>query len=722
MNSKEFFEKYKIELNEQQREAVESIYGPTLLLAVPGSGKTTVLVTRLGYMLFCCGIQPEKILTLTYTKMATQDMAHRFSSYFGKEMASKLEFRTINGICAKVIQYAGKEIGKAPFELIKDEKLSNGILSAIYQKHTGDYPTESDLKGVRGLITYIKNMLLSEKEIKELDKKENLPVSDIYKEYCTELKSRSLMDFDDQMVYSYALLKKKPEILHHFQEQFEYICVDEAQDTSKIQHAIIALLVKPNGNLFMVGDEDQSIYGFRAAYPEALLDFKKDHTKAKILLMEKNFRSNGNIVAAADTFIQKNKMRHAKHMVAARNESSEIKLIPLKNREYQYEALAKVAETCKVSTAVLYRDNESVLPLVNLLEKKQIPYKIKNADLTFFSHRIVLDVQNIIKFALNPYDTELFMMIYYKMKAYLNKAAATKICSISQSRHIPVLEAAILEEEIPENTRKNCKTLKTHLERMLSENGEKAIHRLVHSMGYGEYLDKQNVNDNKIFILKAIASQETTLYGFIDRLAELAQIIKEKESGTNSKFILSTIHSSKGLEYDTVYLMDICDGIFPENVITNLGELSLPERKEYEEERRLFYVGITRAKNSLCIFKSDKPSSFCRELLPIQYEEFIVKREPTASKFGAVPKKRSAKVVSEKPFYSSSSHSKNNSDNLEKYQQFCSRLSYEKMVVHKTFGTGEVLALDLEYITIRFADQKRKFSMKSLYEREHLEM
>ena len=281
-----FIDKFPIQLNNQQREAVQAVNGPVLLLAVPGSGKTTVLVTRLGYMVYCCKIHPSNVLTLTYTVAATNDMRERFSRFFGEELGGKLEFRTINSICAGVIKEYGRRIGKAPYELESDEKVLLGILSSLYQKFENEYPTESDLKGIKTWITYIKNMMLSDEEIKKLEKDAGCHLLDIYKGYCNELRNRSCMDYDDQMVYAYKLLKSSPQLLEYYQNMFPYICVDEAQDTSKIQHEIIALLASKTENLFMVGDEDQSIYGFRAAYPEALLSFEKNHPNAKILLME----------------------------------------------------------------------------------------------------------------------------------------------------------------------------------------------------------------------------------------------------------------------------------------------------------------------------------------------------------------------------------------------------------------------------------------------------
>ena len=585
MTFEEFKNRYHITFTQQQLKAVQSVEGPTLLLAVPGSGKTTVLVARLGYMIYCCGIAPENILTVTYTVAATKDMSRRFAQVFGEELSRRLEFRTINGICAKIIQYYGKCVGKKAFDLVTDEGFKAKLFSQIYQQVKREYPTESDLQTIGTMITYIKNMQLSKEEILQLGEEQELPLFQIYEAYCREMRNQSLMDYDDQMVYAYNMLRTNPEVRGYFQDMYRYICVDEAQDTSKIQHAIIALLAQRDKNLFMVGDEDQSIYGFRAAYPEALLDFEKVYPSAKMLLMEDNFRSNAKIVRAADGFIQKNELRHEKHMKPTRPAATDIRTISMKSRKSQYMYLAKVAEQCETETAVLYRDNESILPVVDLLERRGISYRIRNADLSFFSHKI-----------------DLFLQIYYKIGTFMNKAAAVEACQISAERDLPVLDAALRFCSIPAGTQRSCKSMQTHLEGLLSDNADRALYRIINFMGYAAYLERMNYDDRKLEILKAIAVNEISAPRLVERLQELAGLIREKEPDWNSKFILSTIHSSKGLEYDTVYLMDAMDGIFPETVLWNRRQADPEEIAQYEEERRLYYVGVTRAKNKLNIF------------------------------------------------------------------------------------------------------------------------
>ena len=671
MDWNEFVNTFPIQLNQQQQEAVQSTEGAVLLLAVPGSGKTTVLVTRLGYMIYCRNIHPESILTVTYTVVATKDMSKRFADRFGEEMAEKLEFRTINGICAKIIQYYGRKIGKTPFELVKEEKNTTGMLVKICQEHGMGYPTESDLKNVRTMITYIKNMLLNDKEIQKLEEESDIRIRGIYQAYCSQMREKKWMDYDDQMLYAYKMLRMDSRLLEHFQNLYPYICVDEAQDTSKIQHAIIALLAAKSENLFMVGDEDQSIYGFRAAYPEALLDFEKDHPGARVLLMEENFRSNAKIVSAADKFIQKNTMRHEKHMKAAREAGADIRKISLKSRKAQYVYLMKIAQECSTETAVLYRDNECAIPLIDLLERKHIPYRMRNAELSFFTHRTVLDIQNIIRFAMNPKDTELFMQIYYRLKLFFRKEDALNYTNISKEKDIPVWDAILQYGNLEEYQQNYVRSLRRQMKKLLDMTGDKAVDQILVYMGYQDYLKKMGMNANKLEIVKMIGSREDSPEKLLERLKELERIIREKKEERECRFILSPMHASKGLEYDTVYLLDVVDGILPEKVLTSMNTASKEEIGAYEEERRLFYVGVTRAKNQLNIFATGKPSRFCNELLE--------------------------KNIS-----------------AESYQKLSDELGEGVIVKHRKFGKGVVTEIEGEHIRIRFGDDEKKMDLKVL--------
>ena len=814
------------DFSEQQREAVFAAGHPVLLLAVPGGGKTTVLVTRLGYLIRCLGIAPEQILTLTYTVAATRDMAERYRSIFGEsdgpggqvsegipsrrgqtseevfshgrqtpedmsgrgrqDREAAPEFRTINGICAKIIQFYGRQIGKEPFALFSNEGEILRLIAEIYRAVQDDFATPGELRMIRTEIAYIKNSMLTDDEVREMDGSRHYALSEIYFRYRAHLRGAELMDYDDQIVYAKTMLERSPAVLEHFRKMYPYICVDEAQDTSKIQHAVIHLLAGDGAGLFMVGDEDQSIYGFRAAYPEALLHFERDYAGARVLLMENNYRSNARIVEAADRFIQKNAHRHEKHMKPARPAESEIRIVDLKGRGAQYTYLAKAAESCRDAetgtsgrelpgqslpvTAVLYRDNESAIPLVDLLDRKGLPYRIRNAEPGFFTGRIVTDIRNILLFAEHPGDPELFMKIYYKMSTYLTREAAEALCRsaarcaggrtfadggifaggepetaggpagdpfssaaggpaeglFSSAAGRPaedLLSAAVRSPGLSVGTLRAVREIRKNLAALLTDSAAEAVSRIVGKMGYGSYLERTGIPDRSVGTLKALARREETPGGLLRRLDELAEIFEGGVPDPGCRFVLSTIHSSKGLEYDTVYLMDVEDGTFPEHVperengagVRRTGavpwesgagarradEEARREQAAYEEERRLFYVGVTRAKHTLCLFRLPGGSCFIRELTKPQRER---QRETLRAGAGAHRFWPGEEEAPEPP--------------KEEYGAFADRLKKGAVIRHRAFGRGEILEFDGRFVTVRFRDVVRNLSAEVLYRKE----
>lgn len=710
MNIDTFLAEYNINLNNQQLEAVQATDGPVLLLAVPGSGKTTVLVTRLGYMLLCKEIPANNILTITYTVAATNDMRDRFASVYGEVLAQKLEFRTINGICAKIIIYYSNLIGKKPFNLISDEKEISRIIADIYMKVEKGFPTESDIQNVRRSITYIKNMMLNEEQIKELEEDSDVRISKIYNEYRSVLRSRNLMDFDDQMVYAYNILKINKETLNYFRNQYKYICVDEAQDTSKIQHLIIAVLAGQNGNLFMVGDEDQSIYGFRAAYPDALLTFEKIHSKARVLLMEQNYRSTAEIVEPAAKFIGANTLRHEKTMIPTREVGTPINIIDIKRRSHQYSYLLKVASDCTKETAILFRNNECALPLIDLFERNGIQYKIRNNDLSFFTNKVVMDIRNIIRFANNMRNDELFMQIYYKMSTYINKPNAIRACDIARARNIDIMDAAINYTDLSKGALSASREVYENLKSLRQDSAQTAISRIMHQIGYDAYIERNKLDINKIEIIRSLAAHEESAHSLDERLIELNRILQNKEFDKNSKLILSTIHSSKGLEYDTVYMIDVFDGLFPEKPPAKSVDKMLPEDKAvYEEERRLFYVGMTRARNSLNIFYQSSNATFIDQLIG---------KKPKAGKkavFIEKSDKEAIKVGKRKAYYTNTKADKSVKNVLtdEEKQRIVNSLQPGIVVTHKKFGEAVVRKIDGDNLYIRLVNngEEKKLSL-----------
>ena len=608
---------WKAPLNPQQEAAVQAAQGPVLLLAVPGSGKTTVLIHRLGYLIFCLGVAPEQILTVTYTVAATRDMAARFARTLGETWANRLAFRTINGLSARIIQHYERVKGRQAFTLVTEEGRLASLVGELYRKATGEFATESTVRSLRTAITYCKNRQMTQEEI-EAYQVEDIPFAKLYRQYHAELRRRRWMDYDDQMVYAAQILRQHGDILAYFQDKYRYLCVDEAQDTSRIQHTILKLLAGRRRNLFLVGDEDQSIYGFRAADPGALLRFEEEYPGGRVLFLEKNYRCTATIMAAADRFIRQNQHRRDKHMVAARGPGPAIQPIWVADRVQQYAQLAQWAQDCDRETAVLYRNNDSALPLLDLLDRQGTGCRCRQMEGTFFTHRVVRDVTDFIAFAAHPADGERFFRLYSKMGVGIPKAAAQ--WAVLQSRGEGNLMAIL--SRCPQLTQRSqvlCQALAEQFAQLLDDRGDEAIHRLRHHMGYGDFLSTRGSDPGKLAILEALGRYTPNPSALVTRLGELRERIRQGDSDPNSPFLLSTIHGSKGLEYQRVILMDVADGVLP-LADPPLGDHPDPAAVEvYEEERRLFYVAMTRAKEELFLFRfrrSDLGSTFARDLFP----------------------------------------------------------------------------------------------------------
>ena len=617
MTEKEFIETYDIKLNKQQREAMKEVENPVMVLAVPGSGKTTTLIARLGYMTKVKEIDPSNILVVTYTVAATKDMTSRYLDKFHEDEC-KIEFRTINGICSKIISYASSLYQREVFTLLSEEKDRNRAINVTFQKVTKRYPTESETLEIGTKITYAKNMMLTDREIESFDTGE-IPFSDIYREYNETLRENEMMDYDDQMVFAYKFLLNDDRILSHYQEMYKYICVDESQDTSKIQHKIIEILASKYRNIFMVGDEDQSIYGFRAAYPKALLNFEHTYKDAKVLYMEENFRSGKAIVKSADEFIQKNTLRHKKSMNTNASNTGIIKCEEILKRSSQYNLIYKKLEEYSKSNkdiAVLYRDNEFVIPIIDRMLKNNIPFNMKQKDCSFFTNPVVMDVKNMLLFAQNPKDVKAFSKIYFKLSLYLTKGEMMHATKMAAEKGISVFKAISESTYIKESKRKRCGDIAYYFKQLNLCKGEDIFFYIKHGLKYYDYCREHNLDVKKFDILEDIAKSLKDTKEFLERLDCLYNAMKYKQP-ENSRITLSTIHSSKGLEYDSVILLDVINGLFPSMTKTQMEkqENRKVALETYEEERRLYYVAITRAKKELFLYNIKGSSEFISDTI-----------------------------------------------------------------------------------------------------------
>ena len=709
MDFQEFCKQYDIKgLNPQQEKAVQRVNGATLLLAVPGSGKTTVIVARTGYMLHAAGVHPENILTLTYTKAAALEMQERFVKKFQWTGTDGPYFSTINAFCLSIIRTCAREKDIFVPRLVpNNEKVVRDLLASCLP----EYPSDSSVKQMCQQIGKAKNEMLSGTELQAVTNPDT-DFADFFHAYNLCLQDNGLMDFDDQLLMAYSLLQSFPDILERARARYRYISLDEAQDTSLVQHKIVQMLVGKDGNIFMVGDEDQSIYGFRGAYPYALLDFQQQYNNAEILYMETNYRSDKTIVDTANRFIKRNASRNDKNMRAMSVNVGDIRMVYVEQTRDMVDLLVSeiqdhYASHPEETMAVLYRNNDSAVALTDMLMTYSIPFRERDALGSFFSHFLIADMMDLLRFAMNPRDLELFCRrLYYKMGWYLAK------------RSLPFVEDAW--SDCPERTilqamassrsfyrlRSDLRCADDTFRSMAKAPPAKAIELAMQGLSYWDsYAVKKTEGSDttlrtflrKVNILKMLASRYKTIPDFLDAVARLQNI----QSDPSATVTLSTIHSSKGLEFDKVIMIDVLDGVLPASNPNMTAD-------DMEEEARLFYVGATRAKHELKFITPRKSYD-----LPLEKSEFLLAfegevgnreeaHEVTARKVEAMEKRQNDQkvvpVMGAKPAIPEASD--NNADKTIFHEG--------DRVAHSLFGTGLVRLIQNNIMVIDFAEAGEK--------------
>lgn len=595
-----FCQKFNIcGLNEQQEAAVRRVNGATLLLAVPGSGKTTVIVARTGYLMYVAGVKPENILTITYTRAAAKEMKERFIKKFAPERIPA--FSTINSFCLSVINTCAKEKYIHVPKLVPNNE---SIVRAIAAKMLPEYPSDSQVRSLAQKVCKVKNKLMTFQEIEAIEEN-SLDFSAFYQAYKLYMSEHDLMDFDDQLLMANDLLDEYPDILQRAHEKFRYVSVDEAQDTSYVQHLIVQKLVGRNGNIFMVGDEDQSIYGFRGAYPAALLDFQSNYNEPCILRMETNYRSDRNIVSAANQFIKLNTRRLDKNMRAQSQKDGAIVVTCIDRMEQQAELLLERIRNQKPdeSLAILYRNNDSAIPLINLLQMNGIQVQTRDATGTFMTNYVIRDLLDFMLLALNPADTTAFGHLYYKMGLYMKGVTAKRIIEAVEEGECRNVFSAAMKFAGGKGYAWKIECLPRDFSDLAKKKPAEAIDYILFMLDYwSNWLTKkidagasEQFISLRISILKMVAEKYSTIPDFLAALKN----ITEYQGCEDSNVTVTTIHSSKGLEFDKVILIDMVSGIIP-------GDSDDRDAEDDEEDARAFYVGATRARHELEIITCRK--------------------------------------------------------------------------------------------------------------------
>ena len=674
---------YNMDFNDKQRAAIIQKEGPVLVLASPGSGKTTVINAHTAYLIFKYNINPESILDLTFSKAAAKDMNDRFYDTYGSLIPNGIKFSTIHSFSYKIIRqyYYTKNINYGLVEGNRTHYNKRSILQKIYRDINKCSINDDKLEELSNSISFVKNLMINSSDFKDyrFQTKNFDKIFEIYESYKKSNEyDMVLLDFDDMLVEANKILENNDYILKKYQKRYRYVMMDEGQDTSLIQNKIIEKIAYPENNLFIVCDDDQSIYRFRGAEPGYLLDFKKRYPNAELVFMEQNYRSSKNIVDISNRMINNNSMRYPKKMFTENLKNTPIKIVKLSTEREQLDYIIGVLKLDKdlEDTAILYRNNISGIGLAQRLHEENIQFYMKDYHRNFFSHWVLNDILNFVRFSYDDRSVPLLKSIYTKFNSYISKKEIEYLKSQDQTKS--VFDNIVTYPFMKEFKRKNLIVFKSHFKNLKIKKPLEAIKFIRHDLKYDKRLEDYGEVagyslDNIKYILNTleeISRDTSTMHEFVGKLNTLKRIIHESSGNRkNGAVTLSTLHSSKGLEFKRVFMIDLIEGQIPtkESIRLNLTGNSLV----LEEERRLWYVGMTRAKEVL-------------ELLTVEYKN---NESVQSSRFiGEIEK-----FISKSTKGSSSIPLKENS-----------------IIRHKKFGLGIVKNLGESMITIDFDERGEK--------------
>ena len=604
-------------LNREQKEAVMETEGPLLLLAGAGSGKTRCITHRIAYLIDECGVKPWNILAITFTNKAAGEMRERVDKLVGFG-ADQVWVSTFHSLCVRILR---RHIDRLGFEngfTIYDADDQKTVMKGICKRLNIDTKTYKE-RALLGAISSAKDELISVREY-ELDAANDFGkavYAKAYREYQETLQKNNALDFDDLIVKTVELFKNCPEILDSYQERFQYIMVDEYQDTNTSQFELVKLLAQKYRNLCVVGDDDQSIYKFRGANIRNILDFEKYFPEAKVIKLEQNYRSTQSILDAANAVISNNEGRKDKALWTDRGAGNKIHFRSFDNAYEEAEFIAE--DICKKvkkegaaykDCAVLYRTNAQARLLEERMIMEGVPYNVVGGT-NFYARAEIKDILAYLKTVDNGRDEVAVRRILNVPKRGIGAATVEKLEDYAQMRDIGLYDAMELADEIMSlgktaaKIRPFVQLIRGFRKEALTLSVAELIQHIVEKIGYAEYLQDNYDEDGddrlenvEELITKAVNYQETheepNLTDFLAEVALVAEIDNVAED--DNRVLLMTLHSAKGLEFPNVYLAGMEDGLFP-SYMTIISD----DHSDIEEERRLAYVGITRAMNDLTI-------------------------------------------------------------------------------------------------------------------------
>ena len=698
-------------LNERQKEAVLATEGPVLVLAGAGSGKTTVLVNRIAYMISEKHIRPWNILAITFTNKAAREMKDRIERLLG-DTAKDMWIGTFHSVCVRILRSCIDLLGYSRDFVIYDTADTKTVMKECLRELDIDEKS-FPVRNVLSIISNAKNDLMDAATFENVYKSDYRMsiIAKIYYRYQTKLRKNNAVDFDDIILNTVKILSENPDVLSKYQDKFQYILVDEYQDTNNSQYLLINLLAQANRNLCVVGDDDQSNYKFRGANIGNILNFEDDYSDVQKITLDQNYRSTQNILDAANSVISNNKGRMGKSLWTSNGDGNKVFVYTGTN---EYDEARYIARQIKKhfdeqgsfsDCAILYRTNAQSRVIEEMLMRESVPYKVLSG-LRFYDRKEIKDIIAYLRVVYNPNDDVSLARIINEPKRKIGNATLEKARNIAREKETSLYDVISHADDYPE--------FKTAIKKLLSFSEiiqsliklkdtvtiEDLTGRILNDTGYMPELVMEDTTESKTrienlgefisVITEFEKNEETgnTLGEFLENISLVSDIDGYDENEDSA--VLMTIHSAKGLEFPIVFLSGLEEGLFP-------GMRSMESDDDIEEERRLCYVAITRAKEQLYITKTisrtihgktmpTTASRFFKEI-PVEYLEDKTTLQPKVAKVMQDLGVRNAAAPKKEVYMTKGFGSSVKSSGSTDYSKFKAGDAVE----HRTFGRGEIL-------------------------------
>ena len=663
-------------LNENQLKAVNHLDGPCMVLAGPGSGKTRVITYRIANMVVNKNIKPTSILAISFTKASSIEMKNRALSLSNDFRMNKVTYGTFHSVFFRILRY----FENYNIESILDEKTKRiGLKNILKGLNIENADDDETIGQVINEISYVKNELMDKRDFKSevLTNDEFIKVYNFYEEYKQQMNK---IDFDDMLIKTYELLKNNKAALDRVRSVYRYILVDEFQDINKVQFEALKLIANPSNNIFVVGDEDQSIYGFRGSRPDFLLEFEEYFSNTKKVLLDINYRSKGEIINIANRLIEKNTNRYEKVIKCGQGNGAKVNYISPEDSEEEAVYIAKdiknkVQEDYTEYTdfAVIYRTNIQSRALVDVFMDMRIPFVVKDSIVTIYDHWAAQDILAYLRIGVNPNSNKDWIRIINKPFRYISKDNLNLI-----KDEPDFINSLINKCDLHPKQVKTINDLDIDISYVKGLNPKNAISYIRTTLDYDRYIldycaNRKIKTNGLIEILNELESSATnfkTIQEYLEHIERVkSEIVDNKNNKETDGVIFTTMHSAKGLEFKNVYIIGANEGTIPHE---KSYEIDDEEKKndQIEEERRLMYVAITRAEENICI--SSPINKYGKRVSKSRFVEDI--KAPTKKEMDS--------------------------------------LTIGDKIYHKKFKEGTIVEKNGDYIKIRFKDRDRALNSK----------